>query len=84
MDEETLTTQYEDTTTKMKYLNSIIGCLSAISFDEVIPDDIKDALFYVNEELQKVHEKQNELYKPILQLYHMNQNSNKKFKSRCI
>lgn len=76
MEEETLTSQYEDTTIKMKHLNSIIGCLSAISFDEVIPDDMKDALFYVNEELQKVHKKQNELYKPISQLYHNHEKEN--------
>ena len=76
MEEETLTEQYENTTIKMMNLNSIIGCLSALNFDEVIYQDVKNALFYVNEELQKVHEKQNELYKPISQLYHMNQNSN--------
>ena len=76
MDEETLTEEYENTTIKMMNLNSIIGCLSALNFDEVIYQDVKNALFYVNEELQKVHKKQNELYKPISQLYHKQEKEN--------
>ena len=57
-------------------LNAIIGCLASLNFDEALPTDVKDALFYVNEELQKIGDRQQTLYKPIAQLYHNQKKEN--------